>query len=343
MAILFKAVAAGSGATTATTTSLGSAAIGDLVVVAAGGVQAGSSPNLPTDNAGNTYTQVPSFRNDGTNGGAALFYSFLTVANAALTVSYTPTAGVTSIVAHLLSGALAYNADPANNADFSGTSTAWAVGPTTLTPPANSIVFYTIGAGATETATPNAVGYNTTGANGFTAGMNTAMHQETKSASAAICVTGYKITSAAASASVTLPAAANWFGVIASFSPTLTPTKLAVTRQPSASTATGAAQATQPAVTVQDASNATVTTDTSTVTASLVTITGTGTAFGTLTKAAVSGVADFSANGLGVTSAAGGTFQWSFTDGALTSANTSTFTITAAVVGTQSRMRRRRR
>jgi hypothetical protein len=218
MAILFKAVATGTGAATATTASLGAASIGDLVVVATGSPQAGAgAPALPSDNAGNTYIKIAG-RNDGT-AGMAMFYSFLTIANAGLTVTYTPPAGPSTVVAHLLSGAGAYNADKADSAEFTG-STAFICGPTTLTPPANSIAFYCIGASVTETATPNATGYNTTGVNGFTAGMNTTMHQENSGASFVPTITAYKITSTTESVAVTLPSSAKWFGVIASFAPT---------------------------------------------------------------------------------------------------------------------------
>lgn len=105
-----------------------------------------------------------------------------------------------------------------------------------------------------------------------------------------------------------------------------TPTALGMVTQPN-DTRTGVAHTTQPVVRVVDAANNTVTTDTSTVTAALITVSGTGTALGTLTKAAVAGVADFSGNGLGVTSAGGGTFKWRFTDGTLTSVDSAVFTV----------------
>jgi hypothetical protein len=96
----------------------------------------------------------------------------------------------------------------------------------------------------------------------------------------------------------------------------------------------GTALATQPSFTVADSSGATVTGDTSTVTVALIAVSGTGTAIGTLTKVAAAGVANFAGNGLGVTSAAGGTFKWRATDGSLTSVDSATFTITPASVAT---------
>ena len=76
--------------------------------------------------------------------------------------------------------------------------------------------------------------------------------------------------------------------------------KLAFTTQPGGGSA-GAAWATQPVVTVQDASGNTVTTDTSTVTVAIGTNAGPGGVLsGTLTKSASSGVASFSANALAI-------------------------------------------
>src|SRR6185503_4295047 len=74
--------------------------------------------------------------------------------------------------------------------------------------------------------------------------------------------------------------------------------KLAFTTQPSGGTG-GTAWTTQPVVTVQDAGGNTVTTDTSTVTVAILNNAGPGGVLsGTLTRAASSGVANFSANGL---------------------------------------------
>lgn len=105
-----------------------------------------------------------------------------------------------------------------------------------------------------------------------------------------------------------------------------TATKLAMAQQPSSPIASGAAHGTQPTVQVQDVTSVAVATDTSTVTATLVVESGSATPLGTLTRAAVAGLATFV--GLGATSAAGATAHWRFTDGALTSVNSATFTIT---------------
>ena len=102
-------------------------------------------------------------------------------------------------------------------------------------------------------------------------------------------------------------------------------TKVALTTQPSASTAAGTAFAQQPVVTIQDAQGNTVTTSSANVTLALTT--GTGTLSGTATVAAVNGVATFS--GLSV-DLAGTNKVLTATSGTLTSATTSpAFTITA--------------
>ncbi len=103
--------------------------------------------------------------------------------------------------------------------------------------------------------------------------------------------------------------------------------KLGFTTQPGGGTA-GTAWSTQPVIAIQDAGGNTVTTDTSTVTVAIGTNPSSGTLSGTLTKAAVAGVADFSANGLKIDKAGTG-YTLSATDGSLTSATSSAFNITA--------------
>lgn len=101
-----------------------------------------------------------------------------------------------------------------------------------------------------------------------------------------------------------------------------TATKLVVTLQPSSSVASGAALSVQPVVKVEDAFNNVVTTDASTVTAKITTggvsVTG-GTAV------AVSGVASFTTLAL---NALVGTYTLTFSDGSLTSAVSSSITVT---------------
>lgn len=108
-----------------------------------------------------------------------------------------------------------------------------------------------------------------------------------------------------------------------SFNITAAATKLGFIQQPSNTTA---GNTISPAVTVavQDASGATVTTDNSNVTIAL--YSGTGTLTGTLTAQAVNGIATF--NNLSMTAAGAKTLQ--ATDGALTAAQSGSFTINAA-------------
>ena len=72
----------------------------------------------------------------------------------------------------------------------------------------------------------------------------------------------------------------------------------------------------------------TVTTDTSTVTVAIANNAGGGTLSGTLTKAAVAGVANFSGNGLKIDKIGTG-YTLTATDGSLTSATSRSFNITA--------------
>jgi Ca2+-binding RTX toxin-like protein len=102
------------------------------------------------------------------------------------------------------------------------------------------------------------------------------------------------------------------------------PAKLAFSGGPSTMSA-GTASATPFTFTVEDANGNTVTTDTSNVTVALTTPAG-ATLGGTLTEAAVNGVATF--NNLTVNQT--GTYTITGTDGALTSAVSSSFTVTAA-------------
>src|ERR1035441_4922283 len=103
--------------------------------------------------------------------------------------------------------------------------------------------------------------------------------------------------------------------------------KLAFTTQPGGGTG-GTAWTTQPVVTVQDAGGNTVTTDASTVTVAIGTNAGPGGVLsGTLTKAAVAGVASFSGLGLKIDLIGTG-YTLAATDGGLTSATSSAFNIT---------------
>src|SRR5207247_11204999 len=103
--------------------------------------------------------------------------------------------------------------------------------------------------------------------------------------------------------------------------------QLAFTTQPGGGTG-GTAWTTQPVVTVQDANGNTVTNDTSTVTLAILNNAGPGGVLsGTLTKAAVAGVANFSANALKI-DAIGTGYTLTATDGSLTSATSSPFNIT---------------
>src|SRR5439155_459842 len=103
--------------------------------------------------------------------------------------------------------------------------------------------------------------------------------------------------------------------------------KLAVTTQPAGATA-GSAFTTQPVVKIQDAFGNTVTTDTSTVTVSL--SAGTGPLQGTTSIAAVAGIA--TSTNLRLDNSGAKTLH--FADGALTTADSSSFTVATAAAST---------
>ena len=83
--------------------------------------------------------------------------------------------------------------------------------------------------------------------------------------------------------------------------------QLAFTTQPSSSATSGSAFAQQPVVTIQDGTGATITTGSdATVVVTLALTTGAGTLGGTVSKAAVAGVADFTGLGVKITGAGAG-------------------------------------
>lgn len=107
-------------------------------------------------------------------------------------------------------------------------------------------------------------------------------------------------------------------------------TKLGITGQPTTATS-GVVFGTNLTVAVQDAGGSTVVTDTSTVALTLNTLTGSGVLTGTTSKAAVAGIATF--NDLVITGTNGSTFTITATDGVLTSATTTTITLSAPAGG----------
>lgn len=99
-------------------------------------------------------------------------------------------------------------------------------------------------------------------------------------------------------------------------------TRLVITTQPGTTAPTsGVALDPQGVVEFRDSGNNVVKSATAVVTATLEPGTGTGSISGTLTKAAVSGVADFTGNGITITAATPGTFVIRFTAGSLTVAS----------------------
>jgi hypothetical protein len=106
-----------------------------------------------------------------------------------------------------------------------------------------------------------------------------------------------------------------------------TASKLAFTTAPSSSAISAVALANQPVVTVQDAAGVTITTDMSSVTLTLTTPGGATLACTANSKAAVSGVADFTGAGCKIDKV--GTYTLTATDGSLAPAISTNVTITA--------------
>ena len=204
--------ASGSGSTV-TTPSLGDALPGDVVVAFFGFDQPFDGIVADSSGAG-TYNDFASARS-GFDIGVKSVRRVIGTATTGLTVSVTGNSGGLTIVAWLIRGLGAFNADQVNNAEFSG-STAATVGPLAA-PSGLSVVLYGFAVEASESSCPDAPGFNAI-ANGFDSGMLANAHQETYSAGSSVAVmTGYKITSGAETPAFTLPTSAQWFANAASF------------------------------------------------------------------------------------------------------------------------------
>jgi hypothetical protein len=202
--------------TTATTPSLGNVGAGDLIVICInGGVLDNTATFSDNSGLGTSYNEIQS-RYDG-NGGAGMWYAFMSGSATGLTVSCTATSGINriSVIVWWVTGVNAYNGDEANNADFSGTSAAWTVGPTSPPAPAGSIFFYINGTELDQTGTAEVSGFNVTGSNGFTSTMNT--NSKIVGGNTNNTLTGYLVTNGTQSASTSNATAGDWFGVLASF------------------------------------------------------------------------------------------------------------------------------
>lgn len=213
MAFLWKNVQKATSTSGTTSVSVGAVAVGDLIIV--GSTQV--TTMNPTDDSSNAYTNAQPGRSDG-NVTIHNYWAFATSASSNLTVTIPQSC---TLIVGVASGVSAYNSDYATSADFSGSSTAWNCGPTSLTPTGPSVYFSWLGANATETGCPDPAGWNATGVNGFDSTMKANMHQETRGAgnntgAGPLCM-AYLLSSTAQTPTVTLPVGANWFGFVMSF------------------------------------------------------------------------------------------------------------------------------
>lgn len=187
----------------------------DAVVVCLSVYQlSGATINAPTDTAGNTYTQIGTTIT-GANGSISMWLAKNITGGASFRVTGNLSAvRYFAMVAWALTGVGAdpYNGDWANRTGATDSADA---GPYGSAPPADSIFIGCISVENSNVPT-NGSGWNTTGANGFTAGMNTAARVADYSANFDIFCE-YKISSIAESAHWMTNATWQWEAMQASF------------------------------------------------------------------------------------------------------------------------------
>lgn len=194
---------------------------GDTVVVfTAIYVQSGALV-APTDNKGNTYSLLGSFKQSvgNPNSGLAMWASVgVTGGSSFVVTGHINTANDNNLhIAWCLTGGqMSYPLDWVQSHGGGGASQT--VGPTIVAPGTNAIM---LGGhyqdGSTNTATP-AAGWNTTGVNGFDAGMNTRAALANGGSVIKIS-TAYKVVSAVSSLAWTCTVSFDWTGMLASIAP----------------------------------------------------------------------------------------------------------------------------
>lgn len=147
---------------------------GDIVVVGYGNYHS-TSPLAPVDTAGNTYSQIGTDNDHASTNSQSMWLSQITIGGSTFRVTCKPNGTHFACEAWLIRGCKsvgAYNGDFSKFTPVSSTTTIL-TGTTSPTPPANSIFIAFASQGNSNSLTDQA-GWNTTGANGFTAGMLTA-------------------------------------------------------------------------------------------------------------------------------------------------------------------------
>lgn len=191
---------------------------GDLVLVFQSSFF-GSNPThtAPTDNkGGNTYTQIGAVQRDSTVVEFTAWFSVLANGGSGFIVTAHQTNGTMGLVSVLITGnhGVPYNGDTA----FQNTTGANPSSGTSSPAPAlGSIFFGALTDGLGDNASANGSGWNTTGVNGFTAGMATAMRQSNNTSSQDLYVE-YQMSDAALAA-VWTAASSLYIARVASFKP----------------------------------------------------------------------------------------------------------------------------
>lgn len=207
---------------------------GDTIVVFTGMSNSAGTQVGPTDNYGNTYVQIGTTirQNLGNaNAGLMVWAAQNIVGGPGFVVTDRLTANNNhEAVAWCLTDVApgSYNGDWVEAHGGAVAASTMSVGPSTPAPSANSIMLTAHYNDGTNNVVTLPAGWNTTGANGFTAGMLT--NSRVNNGGAVVVVTtGYKISSVAETPVYTGTAPFAWVAFVLSFQPVQSPTIASVT------------------------------------------------------------------------------------------------------------------
>lgn len=183
---------------------------------------------VPTDTMGNTYVQLGTTQYQGVAGLA--LYLATAIATGSTTITCHPNAAFTACVAWVINSAV-YNNDWLS---AKGTAVTIAVGPTAVPPAGSLMIAFANIAGNVNLG--EQAGWNTTGVNGFTAGMSTAAKVNDWNANND-CFSMYKVTSSAETPTwPTGGGGLSWVAMVVSFG---VPTPAPVSVSPAIGASTG--------------------------------------------------------------------------------------------------------
>jgi hypothetical protein len=191
---------------------------GDLIVVNVAIFAAGNPgcPHVPTDTAGNRYIQLGGFsKNIQQNVWQFAAYNITGGSSFKVTLTFETAVNFVVVIAWAITG---IDVEPYNN-DYSPNTgaTSPAVSGTTPAPPVQSIFIGAVTDNGPNNNETDGSGWNTTGVNGFTAGMQTNARFGNFSGVNDL-YTEYKISSSAEQATWTQGANSNYVATVASFS-----------------------------------------------------------------------------------------------------------------------------